>query len=74
MGKDIIAGFKTLVSGKLKAYTDLMNESRAIATKRMTEDAEALGAEAVVTIRYVSAAVMAGAPEITAYGTAVKFI
>jgi len=74
LGKDIMAGFKTLVGGELKAYTDLMNESRAIATKRMCEDAEAMGADAVVNIRYVSAAVMQGASEITAYGTAVKFV
>jgi len=74
LGKDIMAGFKTLVGGELKAYTDLMNESRAIATKRMCDDAEAMGADAVVNIRYVSAAVMQGASEITAYGTAVKFV
>ena len=74
LGKDIMAGFKTLVGGELKAYTDLMNESRAIATKRMSEDAQTLGADAVVNIRYVSAAVMQGASEITAYGTAVKFV
>ena len=74
LGKDIMAGFKTMVGGELKAYTEMMNESRAIATKRMVEEAQALGADAVVNIRYVSAAVMQGASEITAYGTAVKFI
>ncbi|MCL2857660.1 MAG: YbjQ family protein [Oscillospiraceae bacterium] len=74
LGKDIMAGFKTLVGGELKAYTEVMNESRALATKRMVEDAEAQGADAVVNVRYVSAAVMQGAAEITAYGTAVKFI
>ena len=74
LGKDIMAGFKTLVGGELKAYTEMMNESRAIATKRMVEDAQAQGADAVVNIRYVSASVMQGASEITAYGTAVKFI
>ena len=74
LGKDIMAGFKTMVGGELKAYTEMMNESRAIATKRMVEDAQAQGADAVVNIRYVSASVMQGASEITAYGTAVKFI
>jgi len=74
LGKDIMAGFKTLMGGELKDYTEVMNESRALATKRMVEDAEAQGADAVVNVRYVSAAVMQGAAEITAYGTAVKFI
>ena len=72
-GKDLAQGFKTLVGGELKAYTEMMNEARAIATKRMVEDAEKLGADAVVNIRYTSAAVMQGAAEVMAYGTAVKF-
>lgn len=66
-------GFKTLVGGELKAYTEMMNEARAIATKRMVEQAEKLGADAVVNIRYASASVMANAAEVIAYGTAVKF-
>ncbi|MHB1154473.1 MAG: heavy metal-binding domain-containing protein [Eubacteriales bacterium] len=74
IGKDIMAGFKTLVGGELKGYTEMMNEARAMATKRMSEEAENLGADAVVGIRYVSASVMAGAAEVVAYGTAVKFI
>ena len=74
VGKDIAAGFKTLVGGELKAYTDMMNEARALATKRMVEEAEALGADAVVNIRYTSASVMQGAAEVLAYGTAVKFV
>lgn len=73
VGKDITQGFKTLVGGELKAYTEMMNEARALATKRMVEDAEKLGADAVVNIRYASAAVMQGAAEVMAYGTAVKF-
>lgn len=73
LGKDIGAGFKTLVGGELKGYTEMMNEARAIATKRMVEDAEAMGADAVVCMRYSSSAVMAGAAEVIAYGTAVKF-
>ena len=74
IGKDITQGFKTLVGGELKAYTEMMNEARALATKRMVEDAEQLGADAVVCMRYASAAVMQGAAEVIAYGTAVKLI
>lgn len=74
VGRDITQGFKTLVGGELKAYTDMMNEARAIATKRMVEEAEGMGADAIVNIRYSSASVMAGAAEVIAYGTAVKFV
>ena len=73
IGRDITQGFKTLVGGELKAYTEMMNEARAIATKRMVEDAEGLGSDAVVCMRYASSAVMQGAAEVIAYGTAVKF-
>jgi len=73
IGRDITQAFKTLVGGELKAYTEMMNNARALATKRMVEQAEALGADAVVNIRYASAAVMANAAEVMAYGTAVKF-
>lgn len=73
IGRDITQGFKTLVGGELKAYTEMMNEARAIATKRMVEGAEQLGADAVVCMRYASSAVMQGAAEVIAYGTAVKF-
>ena len=72
-GRDFMAGMKTLVGGELKAYTEMMNEARALATKRMVEAAEALGADAVVGLRYASASVMQGAAEVIAYGTAVKF-
>ena len=74
LGKDIAQGFKTLVGGELKAYNDMMNEARAIATKRMVEEAEQLGADGIVNIRYASSAVMQGAAEVIVYGTAVKFI
>ena len=74
LGKDITQGFKTLVGGELKAYNEMMNEARALATKRMVEDAESLGADAVVSMRYASASVMQGAAEVMAYGTAVKFL
>ena len=73
IGKDITQGFKTLVGGELGAYTEMMNEARALATKRMVEEAEKMGADAVVNVRYASAAVMQGAAEVMAYGTAVKF-
>jgi len=74
IGKDIAQSFKTLVGGELKAYNEMMNEARALATKRMVEEAEAMGADAIVNIRYASAAVMQGAAEVIAYGTAVKFL
>ena len=74
IGKDIMQSFKTLVGGELKAYNEMMNEARALATKRMVEEAEQMGADAVVNIRYASAAVMQGAAEVIAYGTAVKFV
>lgn len=74
LGKDIMQGFKTLVGGELVAYNEMMNEARAIATKRMIEEAEKLGADAIVNIRYASSAIMQGAAEVIAYGTAVKFV
>ena len=73
IGRDITQGFKTLVGGELKSYTDMMNEARSIATQRMIDEAQALGADAVVAVRYSSASVMQGAAEVMAYGTAVKF-
>ena len=74
IGKDISQSFKTLVGGELKAYNEMMNEARALATKRMVAEAEALGADAVVNVRYASSAIMQGAAEVIAYGTAVKFV
>ena len=74
LGKDITQGFKTLVGGELKAYNEMMNEARALATKRMVEEAEGLGADAIVCVRYASSSVMQGAAEVMAYGTAVKFV
>lgn len=72
-GKDFMAGMKTLVGGEITGYTEMLNEARQIATKRMVDEAAALGADAVVNIRYGSSAVMQGAAEVIAYGTAVKF-
>ena len=74
VGKDIMNSLRTLVGGELTSYTEMMNEARAVATKRMADDAAAMGADAVVNIRYASSQVMQGAAEIMAYGTAVKFI
>ena len=73
-GKDFMAGMKTLVGGEIKSYTDMLVEARQIATKRMVDEAEAMGADAVVNIRFGSSAVMQGAAEVVAYGTAVKFL
>ncbi len=73
IGKDIASGLKTLVGGELKGYSEMINEARAKATKRMVEEAGKLGADAIVNVRYASSAVMTGAAEILAYGTAVKF-
>ncbi len=74
IGRDISQGFKTIVGGELKAYTQMMNEARELATKRMVAEAERLGADAIVNIRYASSAVMQGAAEVIAYGTAVKIV
>ena len=74
IGRDIGASFKTLVGGEIKAYSEMLAEARAIATRRMVEEAEALQAAAVINVRYASSAVMTGAAEILAYGTAVKFV
>lgn len=73
IGRDISQGLKTLVGGELKAYNEMMNDARALATKRMVEEATNLSADAIVNIRYASAAVMQGAAEVMVYGTAVKF-
>lgn len=73
VGKDIGAGLKTIVGGELKGYTEMMNSARSIATERMKEEAAALSADAVINVRYTTSAVVQGAAEVLAYGTAVKF-
>ena len=73
-GKDFMAAMKTLVGGEIVGYTELLTEARQIATKRMVDEAEALGADAVINVRYGSSAVMQGAAEVIAYGTAVKYV
>lgn len=72
-GKDFMAGMKGLVGGEITAYTEMLNEARQIATKRMVDEAVDLEADAIVGIRYGSSQVMQGAAEVIAYGTAVKF-
>ena len=72
-GKDFMAGMKTLVGGEIVSYTQMIQEARQIATKRMVDEAESLGADAVINIRYSSSSVMQGASECIAYGTAVKY-
>lgn len=72
--RDIGAGLKTLVGGELTRYNEMMNDARALATKRMVAEAEDMGADAIVAVRYSSASVMQSAAEVMAYGTAVKFI
>ena len=74
VGKDFMSGLQSIVGGELVSYTEMMNDARAIATKRMMDEAERVGAEAIVGVRYSSSSVMAGASEIMAYGTAVKYV
>lgn len=71
IGKDIMAGLKTIVGGEISEYTEMMDESRKISIGRMVEDAEKKGANAIVAMRFESATVMQGASEFVAYGTAV---
>ena len=72
LGKDFMAGMKTLVGGEITGYTEMLVEARQIATKRMVDEAAAMGADAVINVRFGSSAVMQGAAEVIAYGTAVK--
>ncbi len=72
-GKDFMAGIKTLVGGEVTEYTDMLNQARQIAVKRMVDEAQNLGADAIVNVRYASSSVMQGAAEVIAYGTAVKY-
>lgn len=72
--RDFGAGLKNLVGGELKSYTKMMTEARDEATSRMMEQATALGADAVVGVRYTTSMVIGGAAEILAYGTAVKLV
>ena len=71
-GKDILASLRNIIGGEVKEYTEMLNDARDVAIKRMTDDAENLGASAVVNVRFVSAQATQGAAELLAYGTAVK--
>lgn len=73
VGRDFMAGMKTLVGGEITGYTQMLNEARQIAIKRMVDEAKELGADAVIGIKYGSSQIMAGAAEVIAYGTAVKY-
>jgi uncharacterized protein YbjQ (UPF0145 family) len=72
LGRDIMAGFRNITGGEITEYTQLMAESREIAVQRMSERAEAMGADAIVATRFITAGIAQGASEILAYGTAVK--
>jgi uncharacterized protein YbjQ (UPF0145 family) len=72
IGKDIVAALRTIVGGEITEYREVLTETRELALSRMLEDAEAMGAEAVVNIRFETSQVMQGAAELLAYGTAVK--
>ena len=72
IGKDIMASFKTIIGGEIKGYSEMVIEARQKATERMIAQAEKLGADAIVGIRYASSSVVQGASEILVYGTAVK--
>ncbi|WP_173366744.1 YbjQ family protein [uncultured Fibrobacter sp.] len=71
--RDVFAGLKTIIGGEIAGYTEMLNDARNIAIERMTREAAAVGADAIVNVRFTTASVMAGSAEIIAYGTAVKF-
>lgn len=73
LGNDILAGLKTIVGGELTQYSEMIDEARAIATRRMVKEAEELNADAVINIRYATSNVAQGAAEVLVYGTAVVF-
>ena len=72
--KDIGSGLKTLVGGELGNYNEMMAKARDLATERMVAQAQGRGADAIISMRYASSAIMQGAAEVMAYGTAVKFV
>lgn len=74
VGHDFMAGMKTLVGGEIVGYTQMLNEARQIAVKRMVDEAKEIGADAVIGVKYGSSQVMSGAAEVIAYGTAVKYV
>jgi uncharacterized protein YbjQ (UPF0145 family) len=72
IGKDFKAGLRHIAGGEIKEYTEMLSESREVAQKRMIDKAEKMGADAVINVRFMTSAIMGGAAEILAYGTAVK--
>ncbi len=72
LGKDILAGLRMLVGGEIKEYTEMLIEARNESLRRMQAQAEGLGADAIINVRFVTSQVMAGAAELLSYGTAVK--
>ncbi len=73
LGKDILAALRNIVGGEIGEYTKLLAESREQALDRMVKEAEGMGADAIVGLRFTTSAVMQGSAELLAYGTAVKF-
>lgn len=74
IGRDFMAGMKTIVGGEIAGYTEMMNDARRVAVERMIKEAENLGADAIIGVRFGSSAIMQGAAEMLAYGTAIKFL
>ena len=74
IGKDVLAGLRSIVGGEIKEYVEALNDAREEAIKRMIKDAEKMGAEAIVAVRFTTSQVMAGAAELLVYGTAVKLV
>ncbi|MCR4580948.1 MAG: YbjQ family protein [Bacilli bacterium] len=72
IGRDFMAGLKTIVGGEISGYTEMLDEARKIATQRMIDEANSMGADAIIGVRFGSSSVMEGASEMLAYGTAVK--
>lgn len=73
IGKDILAGLRNIVGGEIKEYTEALSEAREEALRRMVKNAEELGADAIVGVRFTTSAIIGGAAELLVYGTAVKF-
>ncbi|HUT64403.1 MAG TPA: YbjQ family protein [Anaerolineae bacterium] len=74
IGKDILAVLKNIVGGEIEEYTKMISESREQCLDRMVEDAQGLGADAIINVRFMTASMMQGAAELLAYGTAVKLV
>ena len=73
IGRDIMSSLKTIIGGELRAYSEMINEARRTATQRMIEEAQGLGADAIINVRYATSSILQGAAEVMVYGTAVKF-